>query len=68
MSESKWRQTILDQLRERNKRESGFQEIVNNSEFLCYGFSNLFWFCFYCASCYIYCVFKTKRWQDIPNI
>lgn len=33
MTDSDWRQTILDRLSERNKRESGFHEVITNSEF-----------------------------------
>lgn len=32
MSDKDWRQTILDRLLERNKRESSFQELVQQSE------------------------------------
>lgn len=38
MSDNEWRQTILDRLRERNKHESGFQEIINHSESLLWFF------------------------------
>jgi hypothetical protein len=34
MNDKDWRQVILDRLLERNKRESSFQELVNQSEFL----------------------------------
>ena len=32
MSNNSWRQSILDRLQERNKRENAFQEIVQMSE------------------------------------
>lgn len=32
MSDKDWRQAILDRLHERNKRESSFQELVQQSE------------------------------------
>lgn len=44
MTNTDWRHTILDRLRERNKRECGFQEIVNNSEFLCFDYVEFVFF------------------------
>lgn len=38
MSVSDWRQTILDRLIDRNKSESALDEVIQNSECLCYYF------------------------------